>query len=285
MTYLNELQELRFKNTPGGNEELLLFGKKVYTSETLRVNVKKVCKKYLPTISSIVIKLIDNKKLIPVFRSKGIIDYIKNKKKLKNHSLGVTSKDKIYIFLDSHYSLLKLSSINEKELSITIIHELIHLADNLNRQKFFKLNYKYYIKFFKEFFSNYLAVEKKDITNKVIDNIFKKLIEAEKKGIINFIEVYSPIFKSLENFTAYTNDEYGDIYWQFVKFLDQQYISFSPSVPGDIWESGRIAYLEITKGKNKTLRQEFWNPAEIISIIAEINPKHPSVVNSINLLK
>jgi hypothetical protein len=69
-----------------------------------------------------------------------------------------------------------------------------------------------------------------------------------------------------------------------MKYLENQLSSFSSNVPEKIWEAGRSAYFKISGEKNETIAQEFWNPGEIISILSELNPSHPAVINSINLL-
>lgn len=286
-TYLDELKETRFSSLPWTDkEELTLDGKKIYTSLGLKENVKKVSKKYLPKIASVIIKLIDDGKLIPVFVSKNIIDYIfKQRKKIKSHSLATTRGDKIYIFLDTMYSLLKLSSVNEKFLAKLIVHELIHLADHKQPKKFFQINYKYYIEFYKEFFSNYLSIEKITIQNNVIDGIFKRQLVANKKGIVNFRNIYIQVFKILEKESAFNEVEYQELFDEFIEYLDSIYEGFSTNVPTRIWEAGRLAYLKITGGKNETLAQEFWNPSEIICIMSELYPQSANIIKSIDLLK
>lgn len=285
-SYIDELKQQRFTSKPwAGEEELTLDGKKIYTSLSLKENVKKVSKKFLPKIYNVISSMIDSNKLIPVFLNKNLRSYLSSKNKLKTHSLATTRGDTIYVFLDRFYSLLKMSSINEKKLSIILVHELIHVSGSKQPRKFLQINYNVFLSFYKEFFSSLLAVELKNISNDIINGLIKRIIKSKQKGAINFRNVYFPTFKLLESHSAYSEKEYQDIYDKFIDYLDSQIRTFSINVPHEIWEAGRSAYIKIAEGKNETLAQEFWNPEEIICILSEINPNHQNVVKSINLLK
>lgn len=286
MNYLDELSEARFTTTPWASEqELTLDGKKVYTSESLRENVKKIAKKFLPKSFKLISTLVDDGRLIPIFLTKNLKNYLISRKKIKTGSLGTTRGNKIYIFLDRFYSLLKLSSINEKKLSVIISHELVHLSDHKNPKRFFQINYKIFFDFYVEFFSNYLAVDYKFIKTETISGIIKRIYNSHKKGLINFREIYYSVFNSLEKKSSYENKEFQEMYDEFINYLDTQYVSFSHSVPTKIWEAGRLAYIKISGGNNETLAQEFWNPAEIIAVLSEINPNSTNIIKSMNLLK
>lgn len=288
-TYLDELKSNRFSSTPWASETELEFeGMKVYTSEALKENVKKVSIKYLPKFSGIINKLIDQEKIEPVFMSKNIFDFlIKRKKKLEQAPIArfIYKTKTIFLFLDHNYSLLKLSSVTEKKLASLITHELIHLTSEIYSQKFYSINSKYFIEFYREFFSNYLSVDINKIKNNLIVDIIKNILISKKKGSINFISIYFAVFKALEPYSAIPKDEYQkDIWNEFISYLEEQIYSHNKYVPPRIWEAGRFAYIKVSGGKNETIAQEFWNPDEIISVIAEINPNSPVAINTINLL-
>lgn len=285
--YLDDLKEAKFSTIPGmGNREEVDFkGQTLYTSKPLKENVKKVSKKYMPNnVSKIVIKLVDDGKIIPVFKSKSIIDYIfRQRKKLKNHSLATTLNGKVYIFIETMYSILKLSSINEKTLSKIILHEIIHMAEHIKPKRFFSINYKYYIEFYKEFFSTYLYV--KEVKDVIVIDILKRMTALRKKGIVNFYKIYHPTFQSLQKDSDIDQKEFTEAFDIFINFLDDMYSGFVKNVDGHIWEASQAAYLKLAGGNSETIGQEFWSPSEIICVISEINSKHPSIINSIKLLK
>jgi hypothetical protein len=282
-SYLEHLKE--FITSPSsGKEEIDFFNMKVYTSNSLKLNLKKVTKKYASNnTKNIINSLIDNGKLIPVFISKTIIDYIKKYRKLKSHSFATTYKGKIYLFLDTFYSFLKLSSVNEKKLFLTIIHELMHLAEQKNQKEFFSINYKIYLGFYKDFFSEYLKVDKSKIEDKDIHTLIKRMTN---KKVINFITIYNPLFNKLYEYSKYDKDTITDLFKEFIDYLDKFYERFTSEVPHDIWKAGQYAYSNLTGGKlNQTIGQEFWSPSEIISILTELNPKHEVIEKNIKLLK
>jgi len=284
-TYTDILKEASFVTMPGiNNQEINFKNEKVYTNNSLKENVKKVASKYFSSvISSKINKLLDEGRLIPVFKSKNIIDYIlKQRKTLKNHSLATTLNGKIYIFLDKFYSLLKLSSINEKLLGKVILHELIHVVDHEKPKEFLQINIKVFLEFYKEFFESYLLAN--NVNNVDIINTLKRIEASKKKKMFSFEPIYIPLFKSIEDKTSLNEDEYQNRYNKFIEYLDQFYESFVKRVDPTIWIAGQKAYLKIASGKNETLGQEFWNPAEILCILSEINPKNINVSKTISIL-
>lgn len=282
--YLDVLKEAKFTTMPGvGNyEEIEFQGMKLYTNNKLKENVKNVSKKYLTKIAStIVTRLLDSGEIIPVFKSKNIINYLKNKK--KENKLGTTYEGRIYLFLDEFYSLVKLSTINEKFLASILLHELIHAAEQKNKSLFLRINLNYFIQFYKYFFSYYLKVDDKKINDKIFIDLIKRINDSQKKGFINF-NIYIPVFKYLEEFTKLSDEEYEERYNTLINYLDDAFEKYQKVVPGDIWRAGEYAYNKFAGGKNETLGQEFWSPSEIISITSEINPKHPSIDNTLKIL-
>jgi hypothetical protein len=282
-SYLEHLKE--FITSPSsGKEEIDFFGRKVYTSNSLKLNLKKVINKYASSnTKEIINNLIDQGKLIPVFISKTVIDYIKKYRKLKSQSFATTYKGKIYLFLDKFYSFLKLSSVNEKKLFIIVIHELMHLVEQTKPKEFFSVNYKIYLNFYKSFFSEYLKVEMSKIKDKDIADLIKRI---SNKKVINFISIYNPLFNSLYKHSKYDEQTVTNLFREFIDYLDEFYEKFVPEVPSNIWKAGQVAYSNISGGAvNETIGQEFWTPSEIISILTELNPKHEIIEKTIKLLK
>jgi hypothetical protein len=70
----------------------------------------------------------------------------------------------------------------------------------------------------------------------------------------------------------------------FLDYIDEAFEQFVYNVPSQIWTSGQYAYRKVANISSKTLAQEFWIPGEIISIIAEQNPKHEIVKQNIQIL-
>jgi hypothetical protein len=286
ISYLNKIQEAEFIAIPGIGkdlEELVLDGNKIYTSKTLKSNVKKAFEKYFPSLSKKISKLIDSEKLIPAFRTKNIIQYLIKRSKIRRNPLGTTRGEKCYIFVDSFYAKFKIASVDEKYLSTIIIHELVHLAKHRNPNLFLRINYKTIIEFYKEFFRNFLHITE-NIDNKIVDEILLRQQLMEKKGIINFVKLYSPVFTKLRDISNLTENEYQYRFDIFIEYLDKIYVSFTKIVPPEIFDASRKAYLKIAENRSETIGQEFWSPSEIIAIMSELAPNLPNIQKTLDIL-
>lgn len=290
-TYLEQIQKKMFYPVGAGKgvEQIPFKGKTVYTTQILKENVKKSVQKYLPKqTSAIIIKAIDDGKVVPVFLTKGIVDYIMKRKKFKTHSLANAYQGKAFVFVDRLYERFKLTSVNERDLSSTILHELMHVAEHINRVTYYKVNYNLFLMFWKAFFIEYVNL-KGNVPNKIFDHILKYQINIVRKNkFFSFEEMYDPVFKALEKYSSLMPDKqkifillYRDLTKYAYKALDEDYQSV---IPGDIGVSKNSAYMRIAKGKAETFGQELWNPSEILSMVAEINPNHPNVIKSLKML-
>jgi hypothetical protein len=275
--YLFYLQEL--VSIPGGNEEIELYGRKFYTSEKLREQIKKICEKNLNNkASKIISNLIDKKRLIPVYISSSLFQHLFKKKRYDK--LGHTKEKISYIFIDP-----KIIFTKDSDIIMVLIHELIHLANNSNPEKFEKLNYKTFITFYKEFFTSYLDVkEKNKIKDSIFENIITDLNSMFKKGTINFYKLYIKVFKSLEKETSLSEDEYVNRFKTLIDYLDKSYESFAKEVPYEIFSAADKAYIKIAGRKSETIGQEFYRPSEIIAVSVELNPKSDLLEKNILLI-
>jgi len=290
--YLQEIQKKMFYPVGAGKgvEQIPFEGKTLYTSQILKENVKKSIQKYLPKqTSAIIIKAIDNGKVVPVFLTKGIVDYIIKRKKFKSHSLGAAREGKAFIFIDRLYERFKLTSVNEKKLSDIVLHELMHVIDHIDTPAFFKINYSLFLVFWKVFFTKYLDL-KGTISNKIFNHIIKDQFNLiiGKKRFFTFEEMYDPVFKALEKYSSLIPDRektFELLYKDLIEFADKTYAErFVRIIPADIADAKNAAYVKITKGKTESFGQELWNPGEILSVVAEITPNHPNVIKTLKIL-
>lgn len=267
-------------------EEVSIKGIKAYTSSTLKKNVKKSLSKNVSSkIFKLVSSLIDQNRIIPIFTSKNIIQHFMRRKEY--HPLGTTIGDKFYLFIESFYGKFKITSVDEKELAKTVMHELMHVANNLNRKQFLKINYKVIIEFYKTFFTEYLEIKN---SSQVNDSIFEEIIKyqtkAKKTGTINFWKMLLPIFKKLEKYdNNMTDNDYKKAFNILGDYLDTSFEKFTENIPTNIFKSAKKAYEKIGCKVFQTFAQEMWTASEIICILAQENPNHPNVYKTINLLK
>jgi hypothetical protein len=275
--YLYFIQEL--VSIPGGSEEVVLYGKTFYTSQSIKNNIKKISKDNFPSsISSIISKLVDEERLIPLFISKNLFQHLFNKSKYDK--LGHTLNNKAYVFLDP-----KIIFINEKQILIVIVHELIHLAEHSKPKDFAKINHDIYISFYKEFFFDYLQIkERNKVKEQIFENILSDQNNMRKKENINYYKLYLPVFKSLESFTSLSDDDYSKRFNILIDYLDESHEKFIEIVPGEIFITSKKVYTKLTGKKNETVGQEFRNPDEIIAVISELNIKHPNIIKTLELI-
>ena len=283
--YLDKILKVEFVAVPGfgkGIEELTLDGKKIYTSRTLKNNVKKSIKKSAPKLSNKISKLIDDGTIIPAFRSKNIVQYL-TKKPHKGRALGTTRGNKIYIFLEAIYARFKITSVDEKMLSSLIIHELMHLIEFIKPIEFRKINYKLISEFYKEFFRNYLNITK-NIDNDIVNGILLRQMRARKTKITDLYKMYTPTFKELRPLSQLDDDEYQIRYDILLEFLDENYVGFTKYIPSTVFNAAKKTYIKIAGKPSDTLAQEFWCPGEIIAVVSHLNLNHPSVQKTLNIL-
>jgi len=286
-TYLEEIQDIKQLVMSYGNdlEEITIEGQKVYTSKTLKDNSKYAVKTtFSKQTALILIRLISTGTITPVFISKGIIDYIIKRRKIKSHNLGLAFKGKGYVFVDTLYQKYKLTSVDEKFLAKILIHETMHIADHLNLKSFVKVNHELLTDFWKAFFTSYLELSG-TIPNNIFDHIIKYQINIRTVSKWSEGEMYFPVFEKLEKYSSLDEKDYQLAFDNLLKFFDLVYTAQSgKSIPSEIFKAKDYAYIKVAGDKSDTFGSELWSLSEILSVISEINPNHSNVVKTLRVL-
>jgi len=120
-------------------------------------------------VSANIEKLVNQNTIIPCFKSKNILSFIKHKFS-RNPEKNVVAfylpdDKKVLVIIDNDISLFGTSA--NDELALTTLHECMHLVAGRNYVNFLKVFRPYLDKFYKNFFENYFKsnLDKKDISN------------------------------------------------------------------------------------------------------------------------
>jgi predicted SprT family Zn-dependent metalloprotease len=279
-----------FITFPKSEEEITIGDKKYYKNKKLTEKTKDVVRKYADAdVKDIILKLIDDGLLTPVFIDKNISQYIINFviEKHRNHLLGIaTYLDKNgYVFINP-----KLFFVNEKEIYLTITHELIHVADYRQSEKFYSVNTPILSKFYKLLFSRIFSIKPSAIKNEDIIYLIKELKKTDKKHALN-LNIYYKIFDKIKNSSSLKEQEFDYKSNELINFIHASWYDFDNLLraPKNISNSFKDTYSDITGAANKEIRswfcQEFWTPTEVIAMIATIRPNNSFVKKTIKLLK
>lgn len=271
-------------------------GGDVYSSKTLNDKYLEIIKtnEITKNIYNEIEKLVNQKRIVPCFASKGLISFITHKLSFYNHSFEriagfyLPQKNKIFIFIDNNMNILFKGS--DDSIARVTIHEIVHMSATTNSEYFWELFKDDLQKFYEVYYSklfklNNIEQNIKDIISKLI-NIF--YFEYEKGSNISL----SQIFSLLQEFKPYSQlDEErfnnlcnlyciailtfsknnNDFLDKYTKFLD---------IIRPIKETYNELYGEIS---NVIFYQEIATPSEVICISLEvrITDKIRSVVRSI----
>jgi len=256
-------------------EKITLYGVTVYTNDELKKKLKvMISQKGHSSSKEILFKLIDDGLLIPVITEPNKIKQLLIKIRRKTHVfniLGTTQTGKCFVILSS--------SFKSKDIVDTALHETCHLAHRQFPKKFNEINNSIYIRFYSYFYKELFEAKSYDIKifasflNKVNNNIFEGEL----------------LFKAFKDHTM----------------LSENRIEYRINMLYDILDAISDGKLNLVSGRSfaimllrKTYRklfkdmdyhtgvgQELWNPPEIICVLSTINPDHPNVIKSLELIK
>jgi hypothetical protein len=195
-------------------------------------------------ILNVVIKMINDKTLIPCFSDKGILTYFKRRLS-KNTSGGlmrwvrilVTGKKpidhpfdnffavclfpstEIIIFINNHiYENFSLTASN-LSLATALTHEMMHKYAHLNHSKFYSLFKDELNSYYKHYFTTIFKLKDDKEVDKSIERIIKFLIKMEMSSIGSKIPI-NPLAKELyvlQEFSNLNQEEYKTIVIDYIK--------------------------------------------------------------------
>lgn len=286
-----------FITTPGitkkEREEVSVDGNIFYTNEKLRQFVIKVVEKKLPKVQSKKIKhLIENKTIIPLFMTKSLWDYFRNRYKHTNYKTGVRGfvhkkTNKIYIMMDS--LLLRGISISNNLLIRVILHELIHLSFDIDAKRYLQINLPILTKYYKYVFSSLFKISKdKDITN-IIQRFIILFVKHEKQRRTNFNELVD-LMNKFYSYTDLEEKEFDKIGTRYIDFIELEINKKEVEL--------RKNYKDITNTLSRSFVRAFnvsdndsdpdqraYITSEVIATLAMVKPKSKFVIQTINIIK
>lgn len=265
-------------------EKIILKGISVYTSDELKEKLKKFISKQGSSSSiDILIKLVDNETLVPVINEpsvlKQLIMKIRRQKPLTN-ILGAATKGVGYVVFHDSLPGLKLSSYVVK----TSLHEMMHVAFQKFPEKFSKINFNIYEKFYSYLYKDFF--ETKTYDKELFEKFLTRFIKDSIEGI-TYWETYSKLLRlAFINHTSLPKDSINqriELLMNTVEdLLDNNPVNRYNLLIALIRKTYRSLFT--TFDYLASAGQELYVPSEIISILSTINPDHNNVIKSLKLL-
>lgn len=189
------------------------FGTTFYSSDKLKENFilafykSSKGKKVADQVKNLVEKGI----IIPCFRSKNVLSFIKTKltKNADKYIAAFYNIDdkKVIVLIDNNSTIFGTASNNT--LVSTTMHECMHLAAGRNLNEFLGVFGNYLRKYYSNFFMDYLDL--KNVNSKDIDKIILYLKDCEKRGPLYANKNLATFYRLLEeSFINYTNLDIRD---------------------------------------------------------------------------
>lgn len=284
MNKVNELFAI-----PTGLEPVVLSGVKFFTSDNLKNSFKIAFSKsskgnhIVPEIE----KLIDSNIVIPCFKSKNILSFLKNKIFNDNKYIvayyDIDAK-RVVVIIDNNISIFGTASNNE--LASTTMHECMHLATGRNLSKFMSIFLPYLVSYYSEFFKDYFSL--KNVDKKKILDIIKYLVNFERKGPryanTKLNEYYKLIYELFKDDTEYNDQQFQSLLTNMIVALKLFIVNMNALVKNAqnfsmIFTSLNRAYFNAFGEKNNytTPIQELSGLSEVACVLAEMKPKDPVI--------
>jgi len=263
-------------------EKIILKGIPVYTSDELKEKLKSLIQKIgMPTSKALLIKLVDDGVLVPVINESAKIKQLLMKIK-KQHpliNLGGTTQDGV------GYVIFGPKSTNKRAVR-SALHEMIHVSHQQFPNKFHFLNMPLYVKFYSYYYKQ--LFEAKSYDQELFTKFIKKLIKDSESTYI-YWDLYLKLLKSaFVKHTSLSKQQFQDrvilIAKSIENILNSQYGIDNYNLAAVLL---RKTYRYLFKGmaSDTGVGQELWVPGEIIAVLSTINPDHPNVIKSLELIK
>jgi len=291
------MKQKKFIATPGitkkDREEVRVDGNMFFTNEKLRQKVITSVKKKLPkTQSTKIEKLINDKKIIPLFMTKSLWDYFRNRYEHENYRRGlrgfVHNKNKnVYLIMDS--MAMRGGIFSDKLLTDVILHELVHVAFDNDTKKYLQINMPILTAYYRELFSIILDVPKKTESINVIQQIILVLAKQEKNRYTRFKELVSALDK-LAKYSTLEEKEYdkkGEAYLDYIEsHIHNKNLKnrrMFPEIHAALSKAFRNAYN--TLDYDSAPDQRAYITSEVVATLAMVKPKSKFVTQTIMLVK
>lgn len=236
---------------------------------------------YSKPILGEITKLIEERMLIPVFSSKGIIKYFSRKivgtdYELKHLFAFFNPPDKkIYILVDNNSNIV--GYINNDDLAKLVIHELIHKVSSLKPSYFLSKFKNQLLIFYKQLYKKLFKLNDSPELDFLVEDIYASLYDVEKIQQLNFKKL-AVKFDKLRKYSTLSTIKFDKVLGDYFKV-----IRFASNREYNLLYTGEYNY--ILKGPflvfkqkfgffpiDKGCDQELFAPSEVISAIAENKP-------------
>jgi len=201
MTQIKEL----FAPPIGLEPAINIGGTTFYSSDKLKNNFNIAFSKSSKgrDVAPDVIKLVQQGIIIPCYKSKGLLSFMK-KKFIKNVNDAIIAfydldTKKVIVTIDNEITMFGTASNNN--LASTTMHECMHLASSRHFAGFIRTFFRNLMLYYTEFFTDYFKLNG-DI-DKNISNVIRYIATYERKG---------PRYanKDLKNYYDFLNTEFGN---------------------------------------------------------------------------
>lgn len=207
-------------------------------------------------ISKEIENLIDKNVIIPCYKSKNVLSFIKHKLSRNNinkyiSAFFVPDDKKVIVLIDNSSTIFGTSSNNE--LATTTIHECMHLAAKTNLPQFIKIFGSSLKNYYKSFYRYYLQVE--NLPDKNINDILKFLLLFERNGSVyakkNLAKYFHLLDKNLKDYTSLPQQEFKILLTQMIVAAQL----FTISV--DVFGKNSMKFSSMTTSLNKAYKDTF----------------------------
>jgi len=291
------MKQKKFIATPSitkkDREEVKIDGNTFFTNEKLRQKVIASAKKKLPkTQSNKIETLINNKKIIPLFMTKSLWDYFRNRYKYENYRENIRGfvhkKNKnVYIIMDN--MIMRGGIVSDKLLTDVILHELVHVAFDDNTKEYLRINMSILTEYYRNLFSIILDIPKKEDSINIIQQFILMLAKHEKNRRTKYNE-FTQMLDKLFKYSTLSEKEYGK---KGGAYLDYIYLNMEKK-----FDKGNRLYPEIRSALSKAFRdaygvldhdstpdQRAYITSEVVATLAMVKPKSKFVTQTIMLVK
>jgi len=286
-----------FITTPGitkkEREEVSVDGEKFYTNEKLRNFVIEVAEKKLPkTQAAKIKKLVNEKKVVPLFMTKNLWDYFRNRYKHTNYRRNIRgflhNRTKIiYIIMDN--MLLKGILVTNKLLIEVIVHELVHLAFDTDPKRYLQINLPILTNYYYHVFSMLFNIPKNRNIKNIVQRFVILYVKDEKNNSTEFNDHYK-LFDELYKFTDLTKKEFENIVDRYLDFIYYEIKDNDFEIRKNYQDIRKLLTQAFVKAFNvpdhdSTPNQRAYITSEVIATLAMVKPKSKFVTQTINIIK
>lgn len=239
-------------------------------------------------VSSEVHKLVEKGIIIPCYKSKNLLSFIKHKLTKGVHkyimAFYAIGDKKVVVIIDNSATVFGTSSNNE--IASTTIHECMHLSAGRNISKFVQIFYPKLRSYYSAFFTDYFKLQTPQ--PKKIDEYIKYMIQFEKRGAMYANKNLTNLYKLLETlFASNSNLDNQDFQVRLTNLIvaTKLFIVSMSSLMKNmrkfsmVFTSLNRAYFKAFGEKNQYTVpiQEMISLSEVACVLSEMKPKDPVI--------